>query len=144
MIFIKILKTKKIYSARQKGGFTLLEVMMAISILAIVLTAVFRMQSQTLAMHTASRFQTSAPLLAQRKMAEIEAKPESLNDLTQDSGDFGETFIGYTWNVIVEDVEAEFLEDTTIGNLKKIDLTISYLDDTFTYDIRTYRFVQEE
>lgn len=129
-------------SIQHKDGFTLLEVMIAVSILAIVLTSVFRLQSQTLSMHMAGRFQTTAPLLVKQKMAEFEATP--LSELTDDSGDFKEGFNNYKWTVTVEDVEVEFLEDTAIGDLKKIDLTVSYNEGEFSYDVRTYRFVQEE
>ena len=60
---------------KKKAGFTLLEVMVAMSILAMALVAVFHMQSQSISMAGESRFLTTASLLAQSKMAEIEAEP---------------------------------------------------------------------
>ena len=53
------------------SGFTLLEVMVAMAIMAIVLVSVYRMHSQTLTMNSASRFYTLAPLLAQSKLAQL-------------------------------------------------------------------------
>jgi len=47
------------------NAFTLLEVMVAMAIMAIVLVSVYRMHSQTLTMNTASRFYTQAPMLGQ-------------------------------------------------------------------------------
>jgi general secretion pathway protein I len=79
-----------------EGGFTLLEVMLAMSILAIALVAVFQSQSQSISMMARSRFDTAAPLLAQAKMAEIEAV--SSTDLTSDSGNFGDDYPGYSWS----------------------------------------------
>jgi general secretion pathway protein I len=79
-----------------EGGFTLLEVMLAMSILAIALVAVFQSQSQSISMMARSRFDTAAPLLAQAKMAEIEAVSSA--DLTSDSGDFGDDYPGYSWS----------------------------------------------
>ncbi|MCU0593194.1 MAG: prepilin-type N-terminal cleavage/methylation domain-containing protein, partial [Desulfobacterales bacterium] len=49
---------------RSPQGFTLLEVMVALGIMAIVLVSVYRLHSQTLAMSVESRFYTQAPLLA--------------------------------------------------------------------------------
>ena len=55
------------------GGFTLLEVMIAMAILAITLVALYQSQSQSISMATDSRFLTTASLLAQTRMAEIDA-----------------------------------------------------------------------
>ena len=59
---------------QSKAGFTLLEIMVAISIIAIVLVTVFRMHAQTLSMNYSARFYATSPLLAQKKMVEIESK----------------------------------------------------------------------
>ena len=65
-------------------GFTLLEVMVALAVMAIVLVSVYRMHSQSLTMNTAARFYTLAPMLAQGKMAEQEVL--SSGAFTGDSG----------------------------------------------------------
>ncbi|MBW2002545.1 MAG: type II secretion system protein, partial [Deltaproteobacteria bacterium] len=83
-------------------GFTLLEVMVAIAIIAITLVAVFGSQSQSLSLANEAKFSTTAALLAQSKMAEIEAI--NYEDLTSDSGDFGENFPNYHWNLTVRDI----------------------------------------
>jgi general secretion pathway protein I len=118
-------------------GFTLLEIMVAVSIIAIVLVSIYKMQAQTISMNYEARFYATAPLLAQFKMTEQETK--SLEDLTSDSGDFGDDFPGYTWSMAVDDVESEAL-GVTAKDLKRIDVTISLNDDEFTYSLRTYRF----
>ena len=117
-------------------GFSLLEVMVAMAIMAIVLVAVYRMHSQTLSMAAASQFQTEAPLLAQRKLAELEASEDAIGS---DSGDFGDDFAGYSWNVEVEDVVSEALGEIS-QDLKRIDLTVS--SDAGTFELRTYRFMR--
>ena len=121
-------------------GFTLLEVMVAMAIMAIVLVSVYRMHSQTLTMNTASRFYTQAPLLAQSKMAQLESGGTEI--IAGDSGDFGEEFPGYTWNVTVEDVPSEALGEVA-SDLKRIDLLVSYNDNEYTYNVRTYRLITE-
>ena len=121
----------------QKKGFTLLEVMVALSIIAIVLVSVYRMHAQTLSMNNEVRFYVTAPMLAQIKMAEIES--ESLEDIGDDSGDYGDEFPDYRWNIVIDDVES-----TALGNiakdLKKIDLIISFNNDEFTYNLRAYKY----
>ena len=118
-------------------GFTLLEIMVAVSIIAIVLVSIYIMQAQTISMNYEARFYATAPLLAQFKMTEQETK--SLEDLTSDSGNFGDDFPGYSWSMAVDDVESEALGDTA-KDLKKIDVVIFLNNDEFTYNLRTYRF----
>jgi general secretion pathway protein I len=54
------------------GAFTLLEVMVAVAILAIALTAIFASEAGAIRVATRARFTTTATLLARCKMAEIE------------------------------------------------------------------------
>ena len=120
-------------------GFTLLEVMIAVAIIAIALTAVLGSQSQGLSLAGESRFNRTAALLAQGKMAEIEAVKDQ-RDLNSDSGDFEDEFPGYTWQLSVHDVlfdGAEKLSD----RLKQIDLKVSWgSDKRYQYRLRLYRF----
>ena len=123
------------------SGFTLLEVMVAIAIIAIALTAVLGSQSQSLSLASEAKFSTTAAFLAQGKMAEIEA--EKAEDLTSDSGDFGEDFPGYGWELSVNDVTLDEPEGVS-EHLKQIDLTVSWKDhDEYEYRLRLYRFVSE-
>jgi general secretion pathway protein I len=120
-------------------GFTLLEVMVALSIIAIVLVSVYRMHAQTVSMNNEVRFYATAPMLAQFKMAEIES--ESLEDMGDDSGDFGDKFPDYRWNIVVDDVESSALENMA-KHLKKIDLIISLNNDEFSYSLRSYKYLK--
>ena len=127
-------------SRRPDHAFTLLEVMVALAVMSIVLVSVYRMHSQSIAMNAAARFYTQAPLLAQHKMAELEA--ESADDLSGDSGDFGDDFPGYTWQVDVNEVSSEALGEVA-DDLVGIDVTVSYNENEYTYSIRTYRFLRQ-
>ena len=118
-------------------GFTLLEVMVALAVMSIVLVSVYRMHSQTLAMNTSARFYTQAPMLAQSKLAELEASISGA--FPQNSGDFGEEFQGYSWNVTVADVSSEML-GSVAEDLKQIDVTVTLNENQFVYNLRTYRF----
>ena len=97
------------------NGFTLMEVMIAMAILAISLVAVFQLQSQSISMSTESRFMTTAALLAQSKMVEAEA----VSTLTsrKEGGDFGPDYPQYTWHLEVG--------DTKLAQFKKIEVTVT-------------------
>lgn len=125
--------------AASDRGFTLIEVSVAVFIIAIVLLAVYRLHSQTLSMNFSAQFYTMAPLLAQKKLAEIEMT--ELEELSDESGEFGEDFPGYTWEFTIGDVELELLK-TTVDNFKKIDLKISFNQDELEFSVRTYRYFQ--
>jgi general secretion pathway protein I len=122
------------------NAFTLLEVMVAMAIMAIVLVSVYRMHSQTLTMNTASRFYTQAPMLGQSKLAQLETGSSGL--ASGDSGDFGDKFPGYSWNVTVEEVAIEALGEVA-NDFKKIDLTVSINNDEYIYSIRAYRLMRD-
>jgi general secretion pathway protein I len=99
----------------RKSGFTLMEVMIATAILAIALVAVFQSQSQSISMSTDSRFMTTASLLAQSKMAEVETL-STLDNQSKD-GDFGIDYPQYTWHLEVS--------DTQLPQFKKVEVTVT-------------------
>jgi general secretion pathway protein I len=69
-------------------GFTLLEVLIALGLIAIALFAVFHLQAQNLDLVTEAQFQTQARFLAQDRLSRIEARPTM--ESGRGSGDFEE------------------------------------------------------
>ena len=63
---------QRYFDCMTSAGFTLLEIMVCLSIISIVLIAIYRMHSQTLLMNQSTQFYTTAPLLAQRRLTEVE------------------------------------------------------------------------
>jgi general secretion pathway protein I len=120
-------------TANKTKGFTLIEVMIAMAILAAVLVVVFQLQSQSISMSTDSRFMTTAALLAQSKMAEVEAG--SIVETSSKDGDFGTDFPDYTWHLDIG--------DTQIPRFRRIEITIK--NDLFinrgTYSLVLYKAV---
>jgi general secretion pathway protein I len=115
-------------------GFTLLEVMIAMAILAIALVAVYQSQSQSVSMASDSRFLTTASLLAQSRMAEIDATA-TRQAITAD-GDFGEAFPDYRWQMEVGNVEE-------IPLLRRIILTVTNgrMTKRNTYRLTLYKVI---
>ncbi|MBI9076444.1 MAG: prepilin-type N-terminal cleavage/methylation domain-containing protein [Desulfatibacillum sp.] len=123
------------------SGFTLLEMIVSLLILGIALTTIFRLQSMSVMMASNIQFETTAPLLAQKKMAEYMIK--EAEDLASDSGDFGDDFPNYSWTATVEEMESEYL-DTTAERLRVINISVSRTETSYSYDIQTYRFVEPQ
>lgn len=125
-------------SRNHPNGFTLLEVMIALAIIAIALTAIFHVQAQTILMANSTQFYSIAPLLAQQKMAEIESG--LVKGQEEGNGDFGERFNGYGFHYTVEPVDSETLGPAA-GDLKKVDVTVSANDGESVYTLRSYSFL---
>jgi len=124
------------------SAFTLLEVMIAIAILAITLATLYGSQARSLSYATEARFNYVAPELAAAKLAELQS---GTRDLINDSGDFGEDFSGYTWSLEIND--ATFDNIASLADLKEplqqIDLTVKRDGVPYRYFLRYYGFWNE-
>jgi len=109
---------------RSRAGFTLLEVMVSVTIIGIALVTLIGAQSQSISIATASRFETTASLLARQKMTELALA--GFDDLQSDEGNFAEDFSDYHWKVDIQELGED---DTGIKGggdmLKAVDLTIT-------------------
>ena len=120
-------------------GFTLLEVMIAVALIAIALTTLLGSQSQSVSFANSAKFETMAALLAQSKMSEIAVQDR--DELNSGSGDFGEDYPGYAWEVTVSDISIEGVENIS-DYLKQVDLTVTW--GVFNYNVRLYQYVAEK
>ncbi len=125
----------------RRRGFTLLEVMVALCIMAIVLMSVYRLQSQAIAMSMESRFYTQAPLLARSALTRFEESIE--RQMATSQGDFGREYPGYQWKITVEDAVSVALGPDVSRDLKRIDVQVTLNNGEHTYGFRTYRFRRE-
>jgi len=126
-------------STSTNDGFTLIEVLVSLTIMAIVLVAVFKLHVQSISVQTTARFHATAMQLAQATLADVQSRP--FEALQSDSGEFGDRFAGYRWQVTLTDVEAE-----TVGpvgaRLKRISIDISHGADDNRHNLTTYHFFQ--
>lgn len=120
---------------QQEAAFTLLEVMVAVAVIAMSFVALLSSQSQSLGVAGLARFETVASLLAKQKLAELEAG--GFDNLNSSSGEFADDFGDYHWQAEVK----ELAEDETgikgsNGMLKLIELTVSR-DEKEKVEVRT-------
>lgn len=118
------------------AAFTFIEVMVAMVIMSITFMAVLDSQSASISRASEAKFSTTATFLAQKKMAELEVLKTA--DLSSDSGDFGDDFPAYSWNLT--------LEDPSFDNdyLKQIELTVTWGEnELYSYILKQLRFVPE-
>ena len=119
------------------SGFTFLEVMVAVMIIAIAFVTLIGSQSQSVTVAGDSRFNVNAALLAQQKLAELEAAP--FYEVFSGSGDFGEEHPAYRWQAEVSDLsEGETAIPGANDMLKTIDLTVSLGEEgSQSYTVRS-------
>jgi len=119
-------------------GMTLLEVMVAMGIAAIVLVSIYRLQTQSITMEGIAQFYTQAPLLAEELVARLELQAPDYP--LADAGDFDEDYPGYTWEIETRDVEA-FTDSSGRALLKQIDIKVHLNGNEDLFTMRTYRLV---
>jgi len=124
-------------SGKNNEGFTLLEIMVSISIIAIVLVSLFRMHASTIRLAEKVKFNAVATSLAQKKITEICMDIEDASDA---NGDFGDEFPGYSWESHMGDMtvfDENMISEKQAENMKRIDLSIS-LGNRQIFTLRTW------
>jgi general secretion pathway protein I len=114
-----------------RKGFTLLEVMIALAVVAIALTALLSLANRTILLQAEQQNLTQATLLAEGKMTEY----ETLHRMGRDSdiveeGDFVEPFSSYRWKISFADTILPEVIQVTVTvlwgeekRIEKVDLT---------------------
>lgn len=123
------------------SGFTLLEVMVALAILAIALTTLIGSQNQSMMAAGQADFSFQSSLLARQKLAEILASEDTPYAST---GDFGENYPTMFWRLEVSDVDFSGYEplEGSETYLRRLDLTIHTKNETRSFLLS--RLVQVE
>lgn len=93
---------------RGTGGFTLLEVLIAMTILTMTLTSILSVQSSAIDASTRAKEMNVVAMLAKNQMIETEFMIEGkeFKDVnTEDSGQFAEPFQDYSWTRKVKELK---------------------------------------
>ncbi|MDZ4383917.1 MAG: type II secretion system minor pseudopilin GspI [Nitrospirota bacterium] len=100
----------KLHSAT--GGFTLLEVMVALLIIATSFIVLLHSRNQSVIAADYARHMTIATLLATEKMGEMEQM--ELSATGEDSGNFGEDYPEFVWRTIISDTAYEQVREVRV------------------------------
>ena len=111
---------------RRAQGFTLLEVMVALAIVALSLTAVAASMNQMIGSATTMQERTYASWVAQNKIAEMRLA-NVMPEVSTTSGEVEFASTRWVWRAVVS--------ETGVENFRRIDVTVSDGDDN--YEIRT-------
>jgi prepilin-type N-terminal cleavage/methylation domain-containing protein len=87
---------------RKDEGFTLLEIVISLGLIAVALLVVFRLQAQNLDLQSEAQFMTVAKALLQDRMSQI-ASRETLSQGTS-TGTMGEDFPDFTYREEISEV----------------------------------------
>jgi general secretion pathway protein I len=123
-------------------GFTLLEVMIAVALLAIAFVAVLGSQAKSLSRVTEAEFNNRASILASGKLAELKSGRLPVIDTT---GDFGTDFPGYSWRLEVRDIEAATakIPAAIVNHIQRLELRVAWGETNFVYTLVSYVPLQE-
>ena len=83
-------------------GFSLLEVLIALGLIATALLGIFRLQGQNLDLQHEGQFMTTATHLVHQRLAQIQSR--ATIDEGTDEGEFGEDFPGFSYREEIETV----------------------------------------
>lgn len=137
-----ILQTAFKISDHNNNGFTLLEIMISVSIIALIFVSLFRMQASTIELATAGKFNTLSPILAKQLFGKIE---QDLENWSEFKGNFGENLQGIEWTCEILDSsfgDLDFLKEEDLEKFKKIIIEIT--GQGRSYKISTWRFAGDE
>lgn len=128
--------------SRSRPGFTLVEVLATLMLIAIVLPAVMKGATLATAAASIARSRTEASGLAEAKLAEIIATNQWQTSSL--SGDFGTDWPGYRWQATVQ----SWPQDTSGAGLQQVDLRVSWAargrEDSLTLSTLTYAATQAQ
>ncbi len=115
------------------SGFTLLEVMIALSIVGIALVVMLGLVQRSILVNSRLQQMTRATLLAKQKMAEIENNINSTLD--QGKGDFTKPNQQFHWRSITT--------PTPISGIAQIDLSVIWGDEKNNELVTLTSFIKE-
>lgn len=126
-----------------QDGFTLFEIMISVSIIAFIFVALFRMQSSTIQLASANKFDSVVPVLAKQLLIKIE---QDMDRFSENNGEFGDNYPGITWgcNVLDSSFEGvEYISEENQNRFKKIVIRITDQSGLRSYGITTWRLADE-
>lgn len=128
--------------SRRRGGFTLIEVLATLMLVAIVLPVVMKGAALATGAASTAKRRNEAAGLAEEKLAEIIATDQWQGSSL--SGDFGSDWPDYRWQATVQ----SWPQDTSGAGLQQVDLRVFWTSrdrpDSLTLSTLTYAQTQSQ
>jgi len=118
-------------AAASQAGFTLLEVMIALAIVAIAFVGLLGLESRTLEASARQQMLSRATMLAVQRLSEIEAAPTQ--GVLETKGAFEAPFDDFRWQLE--------LIDTPLPQIRRIDLTVLWGEAARNEEVTLTSFV---
>jgi prepilin-type N-terminal cleavage/methylation domain-containing protein len=118
-----------------RGGFSLLEIIISMGLIAIALLAVFRLQAQNVELLSDARFMTVATYLAQDRISRILSQDRLGADSKSDA--FGEDYPSFRYREEISEVE-------DFENLFKVTVTIMENETSGIRDLSVETYVYRQ
>jgi general secretion pathway protein I len=96
------------------AGFTLLEVMVALAIVAIALVTLLGLATRSITVNEKVQRITRATLLAQQRLAELETSGAASDGGEATSGQYPAPFEAFQWRVSYADTPLAFVREVTV------------------------------
>jgi len=114
-----------------QAGFTLLEVMIALAIVAVALVALLGLETRSIEVSARQQILTRATLLAQERLAEIESA--ATVDAAETSGVFAPPFAEFRWQV-------QFVA-TPLPQVRQVEMTVAWGESKRNEEVTLTSFV---
>lgn len=121
------------HRARLIAGFTLLEVLVALSILSLALVVLLGLRNRDIDLVSTAREVTIATALAKMKM--VEAQVEGFPELGEISGEFEEGYSGFHWRKVIA--------PTPFDYVREVRISVQGQDDQIEVELVNYVFQEQ-
>ena len=129
-----------------RSGFTFMEVMVAVTIISIVFTTVFRLHSQTLSMNLTTSFYTDASLIAEEMMTQAEAELAASETSGPPADQYFRTingYPGYACRINYQKISIPEIDTEDMNCIAAIELTVQHSESEQKYHLKTHRLLPE-
>jgi len=117
-----------INEVRRTQGFTLIEVVLAVSIVLLALVPLLHLHVRCIQTHDIARRLSKATILADGQMAKLIIDKDLRIGSYRGRIDDDQYDIVYQWSAVVEDMTEHFLEPLATTGLRRIQLTLDWGD----------------
>ncbi len=119
---------------KKNNGFTLLEVMVALLIIATSFVVLLHSRNQSVIAADYARRMTIATLLASEKMGELEQG--GIHETGEDAGNFDEDYPEFSWRIAVS--------DTAYEHIREVKVSVSWGEGKSQRNIELVNYIKEK